>query len=55
MNASKIWSLIEIIKNARIYKVSVQYVVTRCSYDKSYGYSHTQESYNTYKDAIAAV
>ncbi len=55
MNADKVWSLIESIKNARIYKVNDRYVVTRSFYDKSYGYNHTQESYNTYEDAIAAV
>lgn len=55
MNTNKIWSLIEVNKSARIYKVNDLYIVTRCSYDKSYGYSHTQESYNTYKAALASV
>lgn len=53
MNADKIWSLIETIKDDRIYKVNDRYVVTRNSYDKSYGYNHTKESYNTYEDAMA--
>ena len=55
MNAGNVWSLIETIKDARIYKVNDQYVVTKSSYDKSYGYNHAQGLYNTYEDAVAAV
>ncbi len=55
MNADKVWSLMGIIKGTRIYKVNDQYIVTRSSYNKNYGYNHTQESYNTYEDAVAAV
>ncbi len=55
MNTGKVWSLVETIKDARIYKVNDRYVVARNSYDKSYGYNYTKESYNTYEDAIAAV
>lgn len=55
MKTDKVWSLIETIKGARVYKVNDQYVITKSSYDKSYGYNHTQEAYSTYEDAIAAV
>lgn len=56
MNANKEWALIKVVKDAYIYRVNDdRYVVTRCSYNKTYGYSYTQESYNTYEDAVAAI
>lgn len=52
MRAEKVWSLVETVNNSRIYQVGDQYVVTKSSYDKSYGYNHTQTTFGTYTDAV---